>query len=108
MKVFHQESNPKVSGLVTLKQSRTNGVVVGREDHQSVFVCVSIKAVHLELVSDFSAKTYTAAIRSFITRRRMCHTFLSDNGTNFIRVDKLLKEASKHIIKEKLASSDIQ
>ncbi|XP_072946527.1 uncharacterized protein [Epargyreus clarus] len=49
-----------------------------------IFVCLAVKAVHLELVTDLSKDTYVAALRRFISRRGKPQTIMSDNGTNFV------------------------
>lgn len=50
----------------------------------AVFVCFSIKAFHLELVSDLTQNAFLAAFRRFIARRGVPHTMFSDCGTNFV------------------------
>lgn len=57
-----------------------------------VFVCFTTKAVHLELVSDLSAKSFLNALKRFTSRRGLCKRIYSDNGTNFVRADKEIKE----------------
>ena len=50
----------------------------------SVFVCLSVKAVHLELVSDLTSEAFLAALRRFVSRRGKPSIMWSDNGTNFV------------------------
>ncbi|XP_046145012.1 uncharacterized protein LOC123988552 [Osmia bicornis bicornis] len=50
----------------------------------AVFVCLAVKAVHLELVSDLTTEAFLAALRRFIARRGLCKNLYSDNGTNFV------------------------
>lgn len=57
-----------------------------------VFVCFTTKAVHLELVSDLSAKSFLNTLKRFISRRGLCKRIYSDNGTNFVRANKEVKE----------------
>ncbi|XP_039311874.1 uncharacterized protein LOC105204988 [Solenopsis invicta] len=57
-----------------------------------IFVCMSIKAVHLELVSDLSSEGFIAALRRFIARRGMPAHIHSDNGSNFVGANNQLKE----------------
>jgi len=57
-----------------------------------VFVCMSIKAVHLEIVSDLTTDGFLAALRRFTARRGIPTHVYSDNGTNFIGANNQLKE----------------
>ena len=58
----------------------------------SVFVSLSVKAVHLELVSDLTAESFIATLRRFIARRGHPSMIWSDNGTNFVGANRELKE----------------
>ncbi|XP_063979917.1 uncharacterized protein LOC135163941 [Diachasmimorpha longicaudata] len=58
----------------------------------SVFVCLAIKAVHLEVVSDLSTETFIAALRRFILRRGICTDIYSDNGTNFVGANNKIRQ----------------
>ncbi|XP_044007558.1 uncharacterized protein LOC122852058 [Aphidius gifuensis] len=57
-----------------------------------VFVCMSVKAVHLEVVSDLTTDGFLGALRRFIARRGTPVKIYSDNGTNFIGAKNQLKE----------------
>ncbi|XP_039304898.1 uncharacterized protein LOC105203341 [Solenopsis invicta] len=57
-----------------------------------IFVCMSVKAVHLELVSDLSSEGFIAALRRFVARRGMPAHIHSDNGSNFVGANNQLKE----------------
>jgi len=57
-----------------------------------VFVCMTIKAIHLEVVSDLSTDGFIAALRRFIARRGIPEHIYSDNGTNFVGANNKLKE----------------
>lgn len=50
----------------------------------AIFVCLSTKAVHLELVGDLSSETFIAALRRFMARRGPVSHMYSDNATNFV------------------------
>ena len=50
----------------------------------AAFVCLSTKAVHLELVSDLTTSAFLATLRRFIGGRRVPKIIWSDHGTNFI------------------------
>nr|XP_012153233.1 PREDICTED: uncharacterized protein LOC105664226 [Megachile rotundata] len=58
----------------------------------AVFVCLAVKAVHLELVSDLTTEAFIAALKRFIARRGLCSYIYSDNGTNFVGANHELQE----------------
>ena len=49
-----------------------------------VFVSLSVKAVHLELVSDLTTDAFLASLRRLIARRGKPSLIWSDHGTNFV------------------------
>ncbi|XP_033229750.1 uncharacterized protein LOC117181300 [Belonocnema kinseyi] len=68
----------------------------------AIFVCCATRAVHLEVVSDYSAEGFIAAYKRFSARRGVSHTLYSDNGTNFVGADREFRE----IFSEASAESD--
>jgi hypothetical protein len=58
----------------------------------AVFVCLATKAVHLEPVSSLNSDAFMACLRRFMSRRGMPSHIWSDNGTNFIGVQRELKQ----------------
>ncbi|XP_038116949.1 uncharacterized protein LOC119769121 [Culex quinquefasciatus] len=62
----------------------------------ALFTCLTIRAVHLELVASLSTDSCKKAIRRFIARRGAPQEIYSDNGTNFQGASgELLKELAK-------------
>ena len=57
-----------------------------------VSVSLSVKAVHLELVSDLTADAFIASLRRFIAHCGKPSLIWSDHGTNFVGADRELKE----------------
>ncbi|XP_066585194.1 uncharacterized protein [Prorops nasuta] len=57
-----------------------------------VFVCMVVKAIHLEVVTDLSSDGFLAALRRFIARRGLPSNIYSDNGSNFVGANNKLKE----------------
>lgn len=53
---------------------------------------MTIKAIHLEIVSDLTTDGFIAALRRFVARRGLPRNIYSDNGTNFVGANKQLKE----------------
>lgn len=70
------------------KQSNHKRVKV----YVSVFVCLSTKAVHLELVSGLTTEEFIAALKRFFSRRGRANLMLSDNATNFVGARNELQE----------------
>lgn len=67
----------------------------GHRSHKGfivVFVCLSSKAVHLEVASDYTAEAFLAAFRRFVSRRGLCCKVFSDCGTNFVGASRELRE----------------
>ena len=57
-----------------------------------VFVSLTVKAVHLELVSDLTSEAFIAALRRFVARRGYPSLLWSDHGTNFVGANRELRE----------------
>lgn len=67
---------------------------LGHQAHKSwiaVFVCLSSKAIHLELVSELTTAAFLAAFKRFTAHRGTCSDVYSDNGTNFVGADRELR-----------------
>lgn len=66
----------------------------------ALFICMSTKALHLELVSDLSAEAFIAAFKRFISRRGKCCNLYTDNGTNFHGARRILSEMTQMLLNE--------
>jgi len=53
---------------------------------------MSIKAIHLEVVSDLTSEGFIGALRRFVSRRGLPQHIYSDNGTNFVGANNQLRE----------------
>ncbi|XP_033228808.1 uncharacterized protein LOC117180418 [Belonocnema kinseyi] len=69
----------------------------------SIYVCLTSKAVHLELVSDLSTEVFIGSLNRFFARRGKSVSISSDNATNFVGASTELKELYNAI---KLAQKD--
>lgn len=58
----------------------------------TVFVCLSIKAVHFELVGQLTTEAFLGCLRRFFARRGKSKSIYSDNGTNFVGCHRELEE----------------
>ncbi|XP_032687426.1 uncharacterized protein LOC116851764 [Odontomachus brunneus] len=70
----------------------------------SVFVCMTTKAIHLELVSDYTSEAFLATFHRFVSRRGYPASIYSDNGTTFQGADRELRIAITNALK----NSDFQ
>lgn len=79
----------------------------------AIFVCMSVKAIHLELVGSLTTESCIAAMDRFISRRGLPRNIYSDQGTNFVGAARHLKEvyellqAANPEIQDHLAKQEI-
>lgn len=69
-------------------------VKVGRSEVKrwvALFTCLTVRAIHLEVVHSLSSESCILAIRRFIDRRGAPAEFFSDNGSSFIGANKQLQ-----------------
>ena len=64
---------------------------------------LTVKAVHLELVSDLTSEAFIACLRRFIARRGKPSHIWSDHGTNFVGANRELKELVEFLSEQKNA-----
>ena len=69
-----------------LDRVRTKTIII--KGYVAVFVFLSVKAVHLEPVTELTTSSFIATLRRFIARRGMPATIWSNNGTNFVGLPK--------------------
>ena len=58
----------------------------------AVYVCMSTKAVHLEVVSDLTTEAFIASLKRLFSRRGKARSMHSDNATNFVGANRELKK----------------
>ncbi len=69
----------------------------------AIFVCLSTRAIHIEVVSSLSTDCFLAALRRFVSRRGLPSDIFSDCGTNFKGANKVLQDfiniaKSNHVV----------
>ncbi|GFV90184.1 integrase catalytic domain-containing protein [Trichonephila clavipes] len=62
-----------------------------------VCICFSTKAIHLELLSDLTSDALIATLKRFTSRRGKCSKIYTDNATNFVGANSILKKFHKSI-----------
>ncbi len=62
----------------------------------ALFTCFTIRAVHLELVTDMTAQTFLGALRRFVARRGKPRVIFSDNALQFKMTKTILKRAENN------------
>ncbi|XP_076664979.1 uncharacterized protein LOC143367238 [Andrena cerasifolii] len=84
------------AGPLTLLMARGRGQRT-HKGYIALFVCLSTRAVHLELVSDYSTEAFLAALRRFTSRRGFCTVIQSDQGTTFVGAARELQGMLEHL-----------
>ena len=70
------------AGPFPIRMSKGRGAKATK-GYLAVFVCMAVRAVHLEVVSDLTTEAFLAAFSRFTSRRGVCVKVYSDNGTTF-------------------------
>lgn len=86
-------------GPIELRASKGRGIKAYK-GYIAVFVCLSVKAIHLEIVDGLTTDAFIAAFRRFVSRRGYCSDMYSDNGTNFVGAKNKLNREYHQSIKE--------
>jgi len=79
------------TGAIQIKLSNGRGFKTHKA-YVAIFVCMATKAMHIEAVSDLTADAFMAAFYRFVSRKGAVRHLYSDNGTNFVRANKILME----------------
>ncbi|XP_054287987.1 uncharacterized protein LOC129003716 [Macrosteles quadrilineatus] len=72
-----------------------------------LFTCAVYRAVHLELVQSLSTESFISALRRFISRRGRISLIYTDNGTNFVGTNNILKRLDWKTISRKFEIQQI-
>ncbi|XP_023314646.1 uncharacterized protein LOC111693641 [Trichogramma pretiosum] len=97
------------AGPVSVLFSRGRGAK-STKGYVAIFVCLVVKAVHIEIVSDLTTDAFLAAYARIVARRGVCTRIYSDNATTFKKAStelaRMFTEASDFYstVTERLAS----
>ncbi|XP_062707732.1 uncharacterized protein LOC134288065 [Aedes albopictus] len=78
------------AGPVTVKEGRYKPKHI--KAYIALFVCLTTKSIHLELVSDLTTEAFLAALDRFVNRRGMVRKMMSDDATNFVGASRELHQ----------------
>lgn len=87
------------TGPVLVRSSKGRGYKAHKA-YLAVFVCMSTRAIHLELVSDYTSESFIAAYRRFTARRGLPTDIYSDNGTTFQGAETELQSAFNNAVND--------
>ncbi|GFX86664.1 integrase catalytic domain-containing protein [Trichonephila clavipes] len=73
-----------------------------RKVYVCVFICFTVKAIHLEIVSDLTTEAFLAALNRFVARRGRPIEIHSDNGWNFVGANNELRKILKALFTGKM------
>lgn len=66
--------------------------VRARKAYVCIFVCLTTRAVHIELASDLSTECFLSALKRFLSRRGPIAHIYTDNGSNYVGAKRYLGE----------------
>ena len=75
-------------GPLMIRQKRSNVKRYG-----CLFTCLTTRAVHLEVSVDLSSDAFVNALRRFLSRRGPVVHIYSDNATNLVGAERILRES---------------
>jgi len=77
------------------RQTRRNPALNKR--YGVIFVCLTMRAIHIEVANDLSTDCFISALSRFLSRRGHVKTIITDNGTNFVGANVELKNSIKQL-----------
>ncbi|XP_043947299.1 uncharacterized protein LOC122817915 [Drosophila biarmipes] len=66
-----------------------------------MFICLVVKAVHIEVVTDLGTEAFLAALKTFSGRRGLPTDIYCDNATNFVGASNQLHDLKNFLFNEK-------
>jgi hypothetical protein len=82
-------------GPIKINLNRGRGKPKISKAYIGVFICMSSKAVHLELISDCSTESFLSALKRFVSRRGKPRYIHSDNAKTFVGAEAELQQMLK-------------
>lgn len=86
-------------GLLQVRMAGGRGTR-SQQCYIAIFICLVVKAIHLELVTDYSSTAFIAAYKRFVSRRGVPTHIHSDRGTTFQGAARTLQEEFTQLLTE--------
>ncbi|XP_075151664.1 uncharacterized protein LOC142225706 [Haematobia irritans] len=86
------------AGPFELKTSKLRNAKL-QKGYVAIFVCLSTRAVHLEVCSELTTEAFLSTFNRFVGRRGFPKKVFSDNGTNFVGASRVLASEYKTFLK---------
>jgi hypothetical protein len=77
-------------GPFAIKSGKTRSKTTTKY-YVALFICMTTKAIHLEMVSNLTPEAFIAALKRFIARTGSKDHLYSDNGSNSVAANRELK-----------------
>ena len=82
---------------------RTRGGSANSKRWAILFTCLTVRAIHIEIVEEMSSSAFINALRRFTSVRGHVRIFRSDNGTNFVGATNDLNISAINVEDSKIA-----
>ena len=79
-------------GPIQLKLANGDGSTYARKHWVVIFVCMVVRAIHMEIVDTMDTEGFIRALNRFAGRRGLPHTILSDNGKQLLAARSILHD----------------
>ncbi|XP_070203432.1 uncharacterized protein [Littorina saxatilis] len=98
-----------VFGPWSIVARKTRGGLASAKRWAVVFVCMAIRAIHIEVIEDMSSSSFVNALRRFIALRGPVTELRSDRGTNFVGAagelginSEFVEDVNKHLTQSRI------
>lgn len=71
--------------------------VKSRKAWLCIFTCMTVRAIHIEMVTDLSTVSFLSAFKRFLSRRGPVKCLYTDRGTNFLGANSYLRDLYKFL-----------